>query len=214
MAKKSSAKQVRLDARAAQIRAQVEAERRRTFIVVAVFVVVAVVGAGILYFLTNPPGPSPSTAGAKALGAVQTIPDEGRGHVPRPTRVTYKHQPPSSGDHYSDQLAPRPWGTVKTPVLAEEYVHNLEHGGIVLLYQCSGGDCDTNYQLAQQIFSQLPKDSKFNEVKLLAAPYQDMPAKATLLAWDHQRDFAGMPGLDDVKAFYLEFVNKGPESVP
>ena len=215
MAKSNSQKQARLDARAAQIRAQVEAERRRTYVIIAVFAVLVIGGGGLLYFLVNPPSFGGSTASttAKKVGTVQTIPEEGRTHITRPTLATYKHQPPSSGSHYSDSGAPRPWGAVQTELLPEEFIHNLEHGGIVLVYQCSGGECDSDFQAAQALFNTLPKDTAFNEVKFLSTPYQEMKPKAALLAWDHEQDFTGVPSLADATAFYQQFVDQAPEKI-
>jgi hypothetical protein len=207
-------RQARLDERAAQIRAQVEAERRRTYLVIAVFAMLIIGGAGVLYFLTNPPnfGAPVKVATPKAVGPAFAVPDEGRSHVVRPTTVIYKHQPPSSGNHYSDTLAPRPWGTNHDAILAEEYVHNLEHGGEVLLYKCSGSECDTFYTQAQQLFGQLPKEPKYNEVKFLSTPYQNMSPKFALVAWDHEQDFTGFPTTADATAFYIKFVDQGPEA--
>ena len=219
MARKNTAKQARLDERAAQIRNQLEAERRRTNIIIAAFAVLIIGGAGVLYFLVNPPqfGPRAAVITGKAVGAIQTIPDEGRSHLARPARVTYKHQPPSSGNHYTDKEAPRPWGNVQTELLPEEFIHNLEHGGTVLVYQCSGSgagsDCDAKFQAAQALLDGLPKDPTYNEVKFLATPYQEMTPKAALLAWDHEWDFTNVPNLSDAKTFYNQFLNKGPEQL-
>jgi hypothetical protein len=214
VAKKNTAKQVRLDARAAQIQAQVAAERRRTYIVIAVFAVLIIGGAGALYFLTNPPnlgGNNAATTG-KAVGAAYAVPEEaGTTHVTRPTPVTFKHQPPSSGSHYSDQQAPRPWGANKDALLPEEFVHNQEHGGVVLVYQCSGSQCDDYFAQAQALVAALPKEPSFNEVKFLSTPYQNMSPKVALLAWDHEQDFTGFPSNADATAFYQKFVDKGPE---
>ena len=229
MARKNTAKQARLDERAAQIQAQVAAERRRTQVIIAVFVVLVVGGIGLLYFLTNPPnwfGGNSSTGSAatigvangvgvgKSQGTVQTVTDEGRGHSVRPQRVKYTHQPPSSGMHYSDPGAPHlPWGALQNELLPEEFVHNLEHGGIVLVYRCSGSECDAAYGAAQALFSAMPKEPQFGEVKFLSVPYQAMSPKVALLAWDHEQDFNGIPTVADTTAFYQLFVDKGPEAV-
>jgi hypothetical protein len=231
VAPKNSVKQARLDERAAQIQSQVAAERRRTQIIIAVFAVLVIGGGGILYFLTNPPnwfGGNATTGSTvtsasmgvvsgvgtgKLSGTVQTITDEGRSHLARPQRVTYVHQPPSSGVHYSDTGAPRPWGVVQTELLPEEYVHNLEHGGIVMVYRCSGTECDAAYAAAQNLFNKLPKDAQFNEVKFLATPYQGMAPKVALLSWDHEQDFTGIPTVADATTFYNLFVDKGPEAL-
>ena len=213
VATKNTAKQARLDARAAQIRSQLEAERRRTNIIIAVFAVLVIGGGGILYFLVNPPqfGPKPAIITGTAIGTIQTITDEGRSHVVRPARVTYKHQPPSSGNHYNDDVSPRPWGNMQTELLPEEFVHNLEHGGMVLVYRCSGSECDDRFQAAQALSDGLPKDPIYHEVKFLATPYQAMAPKAALLMWDHEWDFTGVPTVDDAKTLYNQFLNKGPE---
>jgi hypothetical protein len=215
--REKQARQVRLDERAAQIRAQVEAERRRTYLVIAVFAVLIIGGAGVLYFLTNPPnfaGP-PKFATGKPVGPAYAVADEGRSHVVRPATVAYKHQPPSSGNHYTEAtLAPRPWGTNHDALLAEEYVHNLEHGGVAMVYKCSGSQCDDYYTHAQQLFGQLPKDAKYSEVKFLSSPYQNMSPAFALLAWDHEQDFTGFPTTADATAFYNKFVDQGPEAIP
>ena len=229
MAPKNTVKQTRLDERAAQIQAQVAAERRRTRVIIVVFAVLVIGGAGILYFLTNPPsfvggnnsgGTTSTSMGVtngvgvgKPVGAAQAITDEGRGHVVRPARVPYKHQPPSSGMHYNDEGAPhKPWGVAPSELLPEEFVHNLEHGGIVLLYRCSGSECDAASEAAQALFSSLPKETQFHEVKLLAVPYQAMAPRAALLGWGQEQDFGGMPNLADATKFYNQFVDKGPEA--
>ena len=231
MARKNNVKQARLDERAAQIQSQVAAERRRTQVIIAVFAVLVIGGGGLLYFLTNPPnlfGGNTTTGSAttsasmgvtagkgvgKVTGAVQTITDEGRSHVARPQLVTYQHQPPSSGNHYSDTTAPRPWGAVQTELLPEEFVHDMEHGGVVLVYRCSGPECDAAFAAAQNLFNTLPKEPQFNEVKLLTTPYQGMTPKVAMLSWDHEQDFTGLPSTADATKFYNQFVDKGPEAI-
>src|SRR5712692_7972919 len=77
-------------------------------------------------------------------GTVGTaIPDEGPAtHIDPSTQPTYKFYPPTSGPHYSVAgSAPAPWGTVDN-LVEGQFVHNLEHGGVVVLYHCpSGSDC-------------------------------------------------------------------------
>ncbi|MBA2321104.1 MAG: DUF3105 domain-containing protein [Deltaproteobacteria bacterium] len=50
--------------------------------------------------------------------------------------VIYEDPPPSSGDH--DGCWSR-WGVHVDPVPDERWVHNLEHGGVVFLYDCPEG---------------------------------------------------------------------------
>ena len=75
---------------------------------------------------------------SEAVG--QEIPDEGTpSHIDPSTTPTYKFYPPTSGPHYSVQgSAPAPWQTVDT-LVEGQLVHNLEHGGIAILYDCPSG---------------------------------------------------------------------------
>ena len=65
--------------------------------------------------------------------AVEPVADEGAFHLPFCTPVAYAHNPPASGNHWPWTA---PWGPSKDIVPREWWVHNLEHQGIVLLYNC------------------------------------------------------------------------------
>ncbi|WP_437930788.1 DUF3105 domain-containing protein [Sorangium sp. So ce291] len=59
-------------------------------------------------------------------------------HVPACTPVQYATNPPSGGDHWAL------WAEYKgyeAEVPRELYVHNLEHGAIVLAYRCPSAGC-------------------------------------------------------------------------
>ena len=116
--------------------------------------VVAVIGmAGIAYLsATSPayacaaqwspaPTPSPAPDATQRLGYVQT--DVGNAHTSLGAFVKYALCPPASGNHYNAQAE----GPVRPGVYGPDdqatpqgWIHNLEHGGLVLLYRCTGGD--------------------------------------------------------------------------
>ena len=77
------------------------------------------------------------------LGQVQ--PDQGNGHVQVGDKVTYPVCPPASGKHVNKvgfgPLKPQVYGP-DDQSLPNGWVHNLEHGGLVLLYSCDKGACD------------------------------------------------------------------------
>ena len=105
--------------------------------------------------------PSPAPVGSGATAAPQVTapapgfvqPDMGRTHVAAGTKVRYTWCPPASGNHYAvagqgpirggfyDQ------GTAQVP---EGWVHNLEHGALVLAYKCPGPACTDEGQAALQ----------------------------------------------------------------
>jgi len=89
------------------------------------------------------PDPSPSP-GAPIEG--QQAVDMGAGHVLPGTAVTYASCPPATGKHYNSAglgpIAPRFYGP-DDDVIPQGWLHNLEHGGFVVLYNCVLGACDT-----------------------------------------------------------------------
>lgn len=67
--------------------------------------------------------------------APRTWRDEGAEHVSPPERVRYDTDPPTSGAHYSlGGVAPAATGVHVEPVQDEAFVHNLEHGHVVVQY--------------------------------------------------------------------------------
>ncbi len=85
------------------------------------------------------PALTTSTKGA-CDSQIQSWPDEGSTHYPPGTALTYCTKPPSSGDHYSEWAAYRVYDK---PVPYGYLVHSLEHGAVVVLYQCASGSCPT-----------------------------------------------------------------------
>lgn len=67
----------------------------------------------------------------------ENLPNFGATHHPVCTKLTYETNPPSSGDHWNIWAAFRSY---TDPVPREMYVHNLEHGAIVMAYAC-GASC-------------------------------------------------------------------------
>lgn len=80
---------------------------------------------------------------------------EGRTHVAICSYVDYQTLPPSSGDHYPVWAA---YMTYDQPVPEGYWVHNLEHGTIVLSYNCGEAGCATDIAAAQQMIDQVPAD--------------------------------------------------------
>ena len=84
---------------------------------------------------------SPVAGATPALGYVQ--PDMGRHHVNVGDKVTYTYCPPASGSHDNASgagpIAPRLYGPNDSAV-PDGWVHNLEHGAMVILYRGRDGD--------------------------------------------------------------------------
>lgn len=154
-------------------------------------------------------------------GTVGTpVPDEGRNHIDPSTTWTYKSYPPASGPHYSAQgIAPVPWQTIATsssPLAEGQYIHNLEHGGTAILYNCpSGSDCTTlTNQLQNYVQNLAPPEPQFNEVKLVMTPYSHGMGthKIALVAWDYI-EFLDSYDQAEITRFYENHADQGPEKI-
>ena len=146
----------------------------------------------------------------------QAVPDEGPAtHVDPSTTPTYKFYPPTSGPHYNVQgYAPVPWKTIDT-LVEGQFVHNLEHGGIAILYNCpSGNDCSTlKNQLQNYVTNLAPAEPQFGKVKIVMTPYtKGMQKKIALVAW-HYVDFLDVYDQNEITRFYENHVDQGPEQI-
>ena len=98
----------------------------------------------------------PASAPTGPCGAVaQQHAIEGFNHVDVCSYVDYHTLPPSSGDHYPFWAA---YMTYDQPVPEGYWVHNLEHGSIVLTYNCGEAGCADDIAAAQQMIDQFPDD--------------------------------------------------------
>jgi len=123
-------------------------QRYRTVILAAaVLAVLALVGAGVFSSATEKvyacttiwepaPTASPRDGASPQPGYVQ--PDTGGGHVGTGTKITYTYCPPASGRHYfapgAGPLQARVYGP-DDAVIPQGWIHNLEHGGLAILYK-------------------------------------------------------------------------------
>jgi Protein of unknown function (DUF3105) len=144
--------------------------------------------------------------GAPAGG--RAMPNEGQHHVPRGTPVSYGHAPPTSGPHWPQ---PVPWGVHEDGIPPEQWVHNLEHGGLVVLYNCAR-PCPELVAQLRQAYATLPR-SKWGHVKLLATPYARLRTPLAILAWAWLDELSAFDGARLLGA-YTARVDRGPEDLP
>ena len=133
--------------------------------------------------------PAPA-ATAPAPGFVQ--PDMGHNHVDVGTRVKYQWCPPASGRHYfSTGQGPIAGGFYAQgdKTIPEGWVHNLEHGAIVLLYKCPGDGCtDAGESAMQSMLARWPNSPVCNTPPGSLTPvitrFDDMPYPYAAIVWD------------------------------
>lgn len=101
------------------------------------------------------PSESIEVDGGACTAVIAQHPDEGAVHVACTPIPTYGTRPPSSGNHY---MIWADFKTYTTPVPWGHLVHSLEHGAIVIVYNCSSADaaCAAEIARAQAMMDALP----------------------------------------------------------
>ncbi len=136
------------------------------------------------------------------------MPDLGQQHVADGTPITYPEYPPPPGPHRPHWP---PWVVSPTRVPEEMFVHNLEHGGIAILYKCPSPCPDITRQL-EATFRTLPP-SKYGHVKVVISPNDRIKTRFALLAWTRLDEFERFDQ-DRILRFVRAYQDKGPEDVP
>lgn len=136
----------------------------------------------------------------------------GRKHVPEGTKPTYTSNPPTSGDHYGKT---EEWGIYDRELVAERLVHNLEHGGIVILYKCPSAPnppiteavaCEKLIKQLKEVTNRLIRSDR----KVVLAPDKVIDAKIALSAWGWYDTMNEMDE-DRIWRFFKDHINNGPE---
>lgn len=133
---------------------------------------------------TAAPTPTPlATLSLSSTIPGERYPSQGNAHIALDqAHPPYNSTPATSGWHYSVPLAPVPWGLYEDPLPDEVLIHNLEHGGIGVHYDCPEGCVDLVDDIVAAILSQ-PR------TKILVSPYPAMPTRIALTAWNYLDTF-------------------------
>lgn len=146
------------------------ARNRRIGIISGIVAVVAVLALVITSIVLTPQKPNYAAGASQGpIQGVQTFTNTA-GHVQTP--VTYKQNPPASGEHNPVWLN---CGTYTKPVPKENAVHSLEHGAIWVTY---------NPSLDSKELGTLK--SKIPSTYAVLSPYQGLPAPIVLSGWNAQ----------------------------
>lgn len=212
-----------------QIRAErrQRSERRKSRRRKIYFSVGGFIGLAFIVSLLVPGGLSGRHGGSSQVvntlntgGPVPIQPDQGRNHIPVGVKFTgpgglpaYSTLPATTGDHWGvtppsaevPSGAPARWGPSDVELPDEVLVHNLEHGGIGIHYNCPDGCLETVQRLtdlAPRGFSQF-----------VISPYTAMGSKIAITAWRH---VLHLDEFDEVQLqeFIDEYLDRAPESVP
>jgi len=160
--------------------------------------------------------PAPDAAAAEAAAPCGTCavelanpPLEGANHTTQCGPVSYGSKPPSSGTHYPVwpvfrvYSKPVPWGFL---------VHGLEHGAIVIVYNCPDG-CPADVAEAEALWKATSARPGCGKPPLIVAPDPTLDVRFAATAWGHT---LRAPCFDAhaFADFIREHANMGPEFFP
>lgn len=108
----------------------------------------------------------------------ESVPIQGTAHQPEGTIVRVEgDDPPTSGDHYA-QSAGR--GFYEEPVEDGYLIHSLEHGYIIIWYDCEGLEADVCSTLKADIKQTI---DDFPDFKVIGVPREGMRTRIALTSW-------------------------------
>ena len=123
--------------------------------------------------------------------------------------AAYNSNLPSSGPHYADADAPAPWGVYVQEVQDEIFLHNEEHGGIVVAYQPSLPK--DQIEKLQKLFAPPYSDPSFSPAKAIVTPRSKNDKPIELAAWTYTLSLDKFDQAT-IEKFYLQHVSHSPES--
>jgi len=133
------------------------------------------------------PAPSAAPQPTQRLGFVAQ--DMGQAHVSENTSITYAYCPPTSGDHFASNMAPLPrrfYGP-DDDVRPGNWIHNLEHGYVVIAYK--GEPVAATLAELERVVTEA-KGTEFSTRscglpnKVIGLRFDDMTTDFAALSWD------------------------------
>jgi hypothetical protein len=164
---------------------------------------------------------SPEAAATAAPDATprlgQVTRDLGRAHVDTGERVRYEFCPPTSGAHWNDaRFGPLPNRFYGADDKADPqgWIHNLEHGHLVVLYRCpEDGSCAAAETAMRAVQEQLPASPLCSlpaGASVVTARFDDLPSPYAAVAWGRVL-FLDTPDVAEIAAFQQQSADRGPE---
>ncbi len=208
MSKKLEQKQARREAEERRRAEERKAAIRRNLFTIGTAVLVAAIVVAAIYFQrgTGTGGVSDDLGVAEReanCGEVETFEDQGADHIEVGTpHEPYNSSPPTSGPHYE---IPGATEFFTEPQQPETFVHNLEHGMIVIWY---------DPEAPSETIDQIQDLVRQEPAATAAVPYADIesPYNFALTAWGASQH-CELVSQEVVNSFRREYQGKGPEQV-
>ncbi len=116
----------------------------------------------------------------------EIIPLLSAGHIPEGTpHDPYNSEPPTSGPHYASAVEA---GFYDEAPVDEYLVHNMEHGHIIIWYNCTGlseAECTALKNKIRDTMSKAGVSNITGTLKLVAVPRPSLSTQIALTSWGH-----------------------------
>ena len=167
-----------------------------------VIMVVLIIAFGSIFIFSQKKNPA-----SVKVGVIH--PEQSREHIQEGQKhAAYNSSPPSSGPHYSDATAPAQWGTYTQEIADEVFIHNEEHGGVIITFQSSLPA--EQIKKLKALFAPPYSNKKFSPLKALVTPRSKDTHPIELAAW---RYTLNLDKYDETTLinFYLQHQGHSPE---
>ena len=190
-----------------------EATRRLLFLVGGAAILAAAIAGFLLLRGDAQEGGGPAEALRGAGCTYREYPAQEAEHTEDlAEKIKWNSSPPTNGRHYQ---APAIWGAYDEPLQLTQVVHNLEHGGVYMLY--GEGVDEATVEGLQGFYDDDPTG-------MLLAPLPSLGERVALGVWTAPEDNPGggmgrlalCPSFDEdaFRAFRDEYRFTGPERFP
>jgi Protein of unknown function (DUF3105) len=147
-----------------------------------------------------------------ACGAtLRRFSDPSARHLDECSDIEYPMSPPVYGDHYPVWAA---YQTYDYAVPLGYLVHSLEHGAVVIFYDCPEG-CADEVAEAQTFIDELPPDPRCSDAvehQVILVPRPGLGARWAAAAWGHSLT-ASCFDAQYFEQFYQDHHGRGPEDL-
>lgn len=157
-----------------------------------------------------------SDAGACGVTTAKVNPDPAI-HVEQGSPLTFASNPPCGGNHYPVWAT---WGVHENPIPRGNWIHNLEHGGVVFLYRCANrAACPELAAKVEAFVATLPSDPRCSSEsppiknRAIVTPDPELPpgVEVAVAAWGYNL-IARCIDEAAFRSFYLARAGQAPEN--
>jgi hypothetical protein len=136
---------------------------------------VAIVG-GLIYLIVSSSGPADGADQWEVVPTQEALHIDGTDGSHEP----YNTDPPTSGAHYGNPMTPLAAGFYDTAIPDENLVHSLEHGYVIIWYDCaqfSEVGCTNAKNVIKSVISSV------GTYKVIGVPRENMQTPIALTSW-------------------------------